>query len=834
MKSSSASPGARWSRARLRLLRRPAGCAANSSRLRRTRSTTSRSGPRPSSRFCTHVLLAMAIVFELPLFVVGLTRLGVLTTDQLRKNRRIGYFIVACIAVALPGVDPVTDLFETVPLADPLRGLDLALRAARPPRCTRRTAAAAHVTERLRRLGAPGRRAADRGRARRLARTAASSRSAAGRAERHYADAVILPGLRQRPLPPRVRGLRRLRRRLSRSAPGSARTSSASAALDLRGDGRDRAARRRRLARAGITTTADYSFSGAAATAAAELGLRAIVYLEVFGADPAEAERAVRRDARRASRRPDLVRIGISPHAPYTCSLDGLPLVPLARHPRRHASRRERERERVARARDAGRWPAIATSSCRRPASARVATLERRARPGAPLRALRRGGRRGDRAARARTTCRSPTARARTPCSAAASRRSPSCAPPASASGSAPTRPASTPSFDVFEELRAAVYLAGRASSARMRCCATDALALATLDAARALGARRRGRQPHARQARRPDRRLARRKPVRSGRGSRRGRRLRRLAGSECSRRSSTARPATAKERPQWQEVRSTASAARQRMLACRGRSPAARRSRSRRSWQDAAVLPAAAQPREVGVRLPGARLRARLRALRRRLRARPGSATSSRTSFNVGSSSGTSISQAPEEDREAARRTRKAWRDLATALEQKQRTHGRRSPRSSATPRSSRRTRTRSPSSPRSTGRSRTTYATTTRRAAADAAGAVARARPSRRPRRRRSARPSAIRPRCRTRSRAPSSSSRRRSRARRTRSSRAPRRAPRRLQEARARSSPNDATTQIQLGQAAQDAGDTATAIAAYKKFLKLAPDRSARRRR
>jgi cytochrome c-type biogenesis protein CcmH/NrfG len=35
-----------------------------------------------------------------------------------------------------------------------------------------------------------------------------------------------------------------------------------------------------------------------------------------------------------------------------------------------------------------------------------------------------------------------------------------------------------------------------------------------------------------------------------------------------------------------------------------------------------------------------------------------------------------------------------------------------------------------------------------------------------------------------------------------------------------------PNDATSQIQYAQAAQAAGDTATAIAAYKAFLKLAP--------
>lgn len=72
---------------------------------------------RPYISFATLVLVAMAVVFELPLFVVGLTRLGVLTTRQLRRNRRIGYFAVACIGVALPGIDPVTTFFETIPLA---------------------------------------------------------------------------------------------------------------------------------------------------------------------------------------------------------------------------------------------------------------------------------------------------------------------------------------------------------------------------------------------------------------------------------------------------------------------------------------------------------------------------------------------------------------------------------------------------------------------------------------------------------------------------------------------------------------------------------------------
>jgi Sec-independent protein secretion pathway component TatC len=48
---------------------------------------------------------------------VGLTRTGILTTARLRRNRRIGYFVVACIAVALPGVDPVTTTLEGLPLA---------------------------------------------------------------------------------------------------------------------------------------------------------------------------------------------------------------------------------------------------------------------------------------------------------------------------------------------------------------------------------------------------------------------------------------------------------------------------------------------------------------------------------------------------------------------------------------------------------------------------------------------------------------------------------------------------------------------------------------------
>jgi cytosine/adenosine deaminase-related metal-dependent hydrolase len=73
----------------------------------------------------------------------------------------------------------------------------------------------------------------------------------------------------------------------------------------------------------GITTVGDCSFGGATAVAAAELGLRATVYLEVFGSDPSAAlERfASIRDRVEASFS-ERVRPGVSPHAPYSVSID--------------------------------------------------------------------------------------------------------------------------------------------------------------------------------------------------------------------------------------------------------------------------------------------------------------------------------------------------------------------------------------------------------------------------------------------------------------------------------------------------------------------------------
>ncbi len=66
-------------------------------------------------KFAATILLAMGLVFQVPVVILGLTRLEVVTVRQLRRSRR--YAIVACAAVAafLPG-DVITLLLETVPL----------------------------------------------------------------------------------------------------------------------------------------------------------------------------------------------------------------------------------------------------------------------------------------------------------------------------------------------------------------------------------------------------------------------------------------------------------------------------------------------------------------------------------------------------------------------------------------------------------------------------------------------------------------------------------------------------------------------------------------------
>jgi sec-independent protein translocase protein TatC len=69
----------------------------------------------PYYKFVATILLAMGLVFQVPVAILAATRVGIVTPKQLRHNRR--YAVLACAAMAafLPG-DAVTLVLETVPL----------------------------------------------------------------------------------------------------------------------------------------------------------------------------------------------------------------------------------------------------------------------------------------------------------------------------------------------------------------------------------------------------------------------------------------------------------------------------------------------------------------------------------------------------------------------------------------------------------------------------------------------------------------------------------------------------------------------------------------------
>ena len=237
-----------------------------------------------------------------------------------------------------------------------------------------------------------------------------------------------------------------------------------------------------------ITTVGDCSYSGAAAVACAELGLRARVYLEVFGTDAGRAvEHFLATRARVEDAFSDRVRPGVSPHAPYSTSLDvyracaelGVPLAT-------HLSESEREVEYLRTG--GGEWgryaflvPSPGTTGPRLLADAgllgpHVVAAHCVLVDEADVEAL----------SRTRTgVAHCPRSNAFLGCGTAplAELRAAGVSV-----GLGTDSPASAPSFDCFDELRAAV-LSARAREARATALtAAEALELTTLGSARALG----------------------------------------------------------------------------------------------------------------------------------------------------------------------------------------------------------------------------------------------------------------------------------------------------------------------------------------------------------
>jgi 5-methylthioadenosine/S-adenosylhomocysteine deaminase len=303
-----------------------------------------------------------------------------------------------------------------------------------------------------------------------------------GRAERHYDDAVILPGFVNahshleyavyagfgdgRPFGPWIKT--HVERKSRLDADEMIAVARCGVADSFR---------------SGITTTADYSFSGAGAIAAVELGLRAIVYLEVFADDPEDARRSFEQK-RALVEETALVTIGVSPHAPYTCSLATyrwcLSLgIPVGTHLAESASENEwlehgtgalqgipilvpPTGRRAVATLEPVLGPDLLCAHCVEVSPAEIALLAERNVPVAHC----------------------PRSNALLGCGVA-----PVAAMRAAGIvvGLGTDSPASTPSFDVFEELRAAVYASRALERHPEALPASEALRLATSEAARAL-----------------------------------------------------------------------------------------------------------------------------------------------------------------------------------------------------------------------------------------------------------------------------------------------------------------------------------------------------------
>jgi sec-independent protein translocase protein TatC len=69
----------------------------------------------PYYRLAATILLAMGVVFQVPVLILGATRLDLVTPKQLRKGRRFALVACAVIAAVLPG-EVITMVLEAVPL----------------------------------------------------------------------------------------------------------------------------------------------------------------------------------------------------------------------------------------------------------------------------------------------------------------------------------------------------------------------------------------------------------------------------------------------------------------------------------------------------------------------------------------------------------------------------------------------------------------------------------------------------------------------------------------------------------------------------------------------
>lgn len=80
------------------------------------------------------MLIAMGLLFQIPVAILSLTRLEVVEPEFFAHNRRYAIFVIAVVSAAAPGGDPVSMIMIMVPLLALYEGsIVLARRFGRPP-----------------------------------------------------------------------------------------------------------------------------------------------------------------------------------------------------------------------------------------------------------------------------------------------------------------------------------------------------------------------------------------------------------------------------------------------------------------------------------------------------------------------------------------------------------------------------------------------------------------------------------------------------------------------------------------------------------------------------
>ena len=77
--------------------------------------------------------ISIGLLFQIPIGVLAVTRLGIFTPDQIAANRRYAILVIAVLAMLLPGTDPITMLISMVPLILLFEGSLLLARIAGTP-----------------------------------------------------------------------------------------------------------------------------------------------------------------------------------------------------------------------------------------------------------------------------------------------------------------------------------------------------------------------------------------------------------------------------------------------------------------------------------------------------------------------------------------------------------------------------------------------------------------------------------------------------------------------------------------------------------------------------